>query len=79
MLIRQLIYPLNLYMPGLVKTKIPANEPQPIRIFVKIMNMIVGISVEKAAEYIFSVINDVINLQKKELVTVGERQDHFIK
>ena len=41
--------------------------------------MIVGISVEKAAEYIFSVINDVINLQKKELVPVGERQDHFIK
>ena len=66
-------------MPGLVKTKILANEPQPIRIFVKIMNMIVGISVEKAAEYIFSVINDVINLQKKELVPVGERQDHFIK
>jgi NAD(P)-dependent dehydrogenase (short-subunit alcohol dehydrogenase family) len=56
--------PLNLYMPGLVKTKILANEPQPGRTFVKIMNMIVGISVEKAAENIFSVINEITNKHK---------------
>lgn len=56
--------PLNLYMPGLVKTKILANEPQPGRTFVKIMNMIVGISVEKAAENIFTVINEITNKHK---------------
>lgn len=57
--------PLNLYMPGLVKTKILANEPQPMRTFVKLMNIIVGISVDKAAENIFSVITEIANNHKK--------------
>ncbi len=52
--------PLNLYMPGLVKTKILANEPQPMRAFVKLMNIIVGISVEKSAENIFNVLNEIV-------------------
>ena len=37
--------PVNLYMPGLVKTKILANEPQPMRALVKIMNLVMEISV----------------------------------
>ena len=57
--------PLNLYMPGLVKTKILANEPQPMRSFVKLMNMIVGISVEKSAENIYSVYHEIAENQKK--------------
>ena len=57
--------PLNLYMPGLVKTKILANEPQPMRAFVKLMNIIVGISVEKSAENIFSVLNEIVTNKKK--------------
>jgi len=57
--------PLNLYMPGLVKTKILANEPQPMRTFVKLMNMIVGISVEKSAENIYSVYNEIAVKLKK--------------
>lgn len=52
--------PLNLYMPGLVKTKILANEPQPMRAFVKLMNVLVGISVDKSAENVFSVMNDIV-------------------
>lgn len=55
---------INAYMPGLVKTKILANEPQPMRLFVQIMNMMVGITPEKSAENIFSVINQVVQMQK---------------
>lgn len=56
--------PLNLYIPGLVKTKILANEPQPMRAFIKVMNVIVGISVEKSAENVFSVMKN-IEMNKK--------------
>ncbi len=48
----------NIYSPGLVKTKILSNEPQPMRTLVKIMNIIMGISTTKAAENINHVINE---------------------
>lgn len=51
--------PLNLYMPGLVKTKILKNEPQPMRLFVQIMNMIIGLKPEKSAVKIMKVINEI--------------------
>lgn len=51
--------PLNLYMPGLVKTKILKNEPQPMRLFVQIMNMIIGLKPEKSAVNIMKVINEI--------------------
>ncbi|OHD13182.1 MAG: hypothetical protein A2086_09665 [Spirochaetes bacterium GWD1_27_9] len=57
--------PMNIYMPGLVKTKILKNEPQPMRFIVKIANLIMGMPVEKSAENIYSVINDVIANQRK--------------
>ena len=41
--------PLNIFMPGLVKTKILANEPQPMRLVVQIMNVIMGITPERSA------------------------------
>jgi NAD(P)-dependent dehydrogenase (short-subunit alcohol dehydrogenase family) len=50
---------MNIYMPGLVKTKILDNEPQPRRTLVKVMNVIVGIPVEKAADNVFSVLEEV--------------------
>lgn len=71
--------PLNLYMPGLVKTKILANEPQPMRTFVKIMNVLVGISVEKAADNIFSVINEVTNNHKKGTCYAWRKERSFPK
>jgi NAD(P)-dependent dehydrogenase (short-subunit alcohol dehydrogenase family) len=52
----------NIYSPGLVKTKILANEPQPMRALVKIMNIIMGISTYKAAENIYHVVNDIDRL-----------------
>jgi len=52
-------------MPGLVKTKILANEPQPMRLFVQIMNKIIGITPEKAAENIFIVLNEIIQENKQ--------------
>lgn len=47
-------------MPGLVRTKILASEPQPARTAVNIMNAIIGIPVDKAADNTFSVIEEVM-------------------
>ena len=59
---------MNVYMPGLVRTKILANEPQPMRLMVKIMNRIIGIPVEKSAENVFIALNDVIQNKRKDVV-----------
>lgn len=53
----------NLYMPGLVKTKILKNEPQPMRLFVQIMNVIMGLSPEKAANNIFTCLQKIEKVQ----------------
>lgn len=51
--------PINVFMPGLVKTKILANEPQPMRAFVQLMNLIIGIPVERSAEELVGVLDRV--------------------
>lgn len=51
--------PMNVYMPGLVKTKILANEPQPMRTVARLMTALIGITPAKAAENVASVIEDV--------------------
>lgn len=56
--------PINLYMPGLVKTKILSNEPQPMRAFVKIMNLIIGLTPEKAADNVLKVLDDIVSKRK---------------
>lgn len=56
--------PINLYMPGLVKTKILSNEPQPMRAFVKIMNRIIGLTPEKAADNVLKALNDISQKHK---------------
>lgn len=57
--------PMNLYMPGLVKTKILANEPQPMHLFVQIMNVIMGLTPEKSANNIFKVMNEIVEKNKR--------------
>lgn len=57
--------PMNVYMPGLVRTKILANEPQPMRFVVQMANLLMGIPVEKSAENIFSVMNDVTQNKRR--------------
>ena len=47
---RRVPVPMNVYMPGLVRTKILASEPQPMRLVVQIANAIVGVSVQKAGD-----------------------------
>ena len=59
---------MNAYIPGLVRTKILANEPQPMRLVVKIMNLAIGIPVEKSAENVFTALNDVIKNQRRDAV-----------
>jgi len=71
--------PLNLYMPGLVKTKILANEPQPMRAFVKLMNVLVGISVEKSAENVFSVMNGIVVNKKSGACYSWKKERSFPK
>jgi NAD(P)-dependent dehydrogenase (short-subunit alcohol dehydrogenase family) len=51
--------PMNVFMPGLVRTKILANEPQPMRLFVQIMNALIGITVERSAAEVAAVIEAV--------------------
>ena len=50
--------PMNIYMPGLVKTKILADEPQPRRTVAKIMTTVIGIRTTKAAANVYSVHNE---------------------
>jgi hypothetical protein len=66
-------------MPGLVKTKILANEPQPMRAFVKLLNTIVGISVEKSAENVLSVMNEIKNNNKKGTCYSWKKERSFPK
>ena len=56
---------MNLYIPGLVKTKILADEPQPSRLIVQIMNVVIGITPKKAAENLFTALNDIVEKQKR--------------
>jgi NAD(P)-dependent dehydrogenase (short-subunit alcohol dehydrogenase family) len=60
--------PMNVYMPGLVRTKILANEPQPMQMMVKIMNLAIGIPVEKSAENVYIALNDVVQNKRKDVV-----------
>ena len=57
---------MNIYMPGLVRTKILSNEPGPMRLMVKLMNLVIGISVEKSAENVFTVITDIAQNKRKD-------------
>ena len=50
--------PANTYMPGLVRTKILANEPQPMRLFVQIAQLFVGVSVAKGGAELAQVVGE---------------------
>ena len=51
--------PMNIYMPGIVKTKILSSEPQPMRTILKLLYLLVAISVEKSALNVITVMRDV--------------------
>jgi NAD(P)-dependent dehydrogenase (short-subunit alcohol dehydrogenase family) len=51
--------PMNVFMPGLVKTKILASEPQPMRAIVKLANLFIGLPVDKSAAEVAQVVDDV--------------------
>lgn len=50
---------MNTYMPGLVKTKILANEPQPMRLIVQIVSFFIGLTVERSSEELTQVIDEI--------------------
>lgn len=50
---------MNVYMPGLVRTKILANEPQPMRLVVQLANFFIGIPVERSGAEVAAVVRDV--------------------
>ncbi len=51
--------PTNVFMPGLVKTKILADEPQPMRVLVQLATLVIGIPVERSAEEVVGVLDRV--------------------
>jgi NAD(P)-dependent dehydrogenase (short-subunit alcohol dehydrogenase family) len=51
--------PMNVYMPGLVRTKILSNEPQPMRAIVQLANSFVGIGAEKSADEVVRVVEEI--------------------
>lgn len=57
---------MNIYMPGLVKTKILANEPQPMRLFVQIANVIMGVPVLRAGQELYTVIEDIRTQNRRD-------------
>jgi NAD(P)-dependent dehydrogenase (short-subunit alcohol dehydrogenase family) len=58
--------PMNTYMPGLVKTKILANEPQPMRLFVQLANLVMGVPVARAGEELSFVVEDVVKQKHRD-------------
>jgi NAD(P)-dependent dehydrogenase (short-subunit alcohol dehydrogenase family) len=56
----------NVFMPGLVKTKILADEPQPRRALVKLMNFIIGIPTEQSAADVVSVLDQVVREGRRD-------------
>ena len=64
----------NIYIPGLVRTKILANEPQPMRTVVRIMNLVIGIPVEKAADNIYAVFKQVASSGAKGVTYSWRKQ-----
>jgi hypothetical protein len=57
--------PYNIYMPGLVRTKILRNEPQPMGTMVRLANRVIGIEATTAAENVRRVIEDVVQNHRK--------------
>lgn len=66
---RRSTVPMNTYMPGLVKTKILANEPQPMRLFVNIAKLVMGVPVPQSGEEVVSAVTQV--------ATQGHRDGYF--
>lgn len=52
---------MNVFMPGLVKTKILANEPMPARLIIPIATAIMGVPVEKSGREVVAVIERCAN------------------
>ena len=61
----------NVYMPGLVRTKILANEPQPMRLFVQIASAIMGVPVDRGGEELATVVEEVRDR--------GHRDEYFAR
>ena len=60
---------MNTFMPGLVRTKILNNEPQPMRLVVQIANFVMGISTRRSGDELVTVVETV--------QAVGYRDTHF--
>jgi NAD(P)-dependent dehydrogenase (short-subunit alcohol dehydrogenase family) len=58
--------PMNTYMPGLVRTKILASEPQPMRLIVKLANLLMGVPVGKSGEELAFVVDDVVKHGRRD-------------
>lgn len=56
----------NTYMPGLVRTKILANEPQPMRLFVQLANVFMGVPVSRSGDEVLAAVRDVTQHDRRD-------------
>lgn len=58
--------PMNIFMPGIVKTKILDSEPGPARIMIKIVMALVAITPDKSALQVSATLEDVIAMKSRD-------------
>ncbi len=58
--------PMNIYMPGIVKTKILAQEPQPTKTMIKLVYRLKGITVDQSANNTVAVVEDIALHQRRD-------------
>jgi NAD(P)-dependent dehydrogenase (short-subunit alcohol dehydrogenase family) len=63
---RRGIVPMNVYMPGLVRTKILSKEPLPMRAIVRLASLFVGIPAEKSADEVVRVIEEIVRNRSRD-------------
>lgn len=65
--------PMNIYMPGIVKTKILSSEPQPMRTVIRLLYLFFAISVERSAKNVVSVMRDVRERHRRGAYYSGDK------
>lgn len=58
--------PMSIFVPGLVRTKILANEPLPQRALVAVMIRVIGITAERAADNLVAAAGDVVAAGRRD-------------
>lgn len=58
--------PMNTYMPGLVRTKILASEPQPMRLFAQLATRLIGVPADRGGQELAWAIEDAARAGRRD-------------